>query len=311
MRTLLLLAATILLLDSDAASAQVPQLLSYQGVLTDNLGIIVPDGTHDLTFRIFNVDVAGAALFTETQTGLPVVRGGFSAVIGGVAPLTLPFDAQYWLEIQVDADAPLVPRVKLTSAPYALMAKTVPDGAITSAKIADGTVQPIDLRFGVPGVASATEGLGAVTLNATVQTILSRAITIPATIGYVLVWGTAQVNVFHTSGTATNFTFGVSDAAGAFPVNQDVALLLPSTAPTGTYVFPVTVHGLFEVLQAANTFYFLGTAASGSGSVNDMQLSMIFAPYAYGTVEPTEVGKGASAIEDIEPSQSLVSAPRH
>src|SRR5262245_22063580 len=324
MRTLLLLAAAILLL-SDPASAQVPQLLSCQGVLTDNAGIIVPDGAHDLTFRIFNVDVGGAALFTETQSSLPVVRGGFSALIGSVTPLTLPFDVQYWLEIQVDADAPLTPRVKLTSAPYALMAKTVPDGAITNAKIAtgavnsakiadnsistsdiaDGNVRPADLSFNEPGVASAIEGVASVPLTPAIQTLLSQSITVPTLPGYGLVIASAQVNVFHTNGTTDNLTFGVGDAPGAFFINQDVGLAIPASAPTGTYIFPVTVHSLFDMAPGTITFYFLGNATSGSGSVNDLQLSVLFAQYAYGTVE--SIVNAPVAIQGRDPARSSAS----
>ena len=43
-----------------AAAAEMPQLLSYQGVLTDGSGVAVPDDTYSITFRIYNVGAAGA-----------------------------------------------------------------------------------------------------------------------------------------------------------------------------------------------------------------------------------------------------------
>ena len=311
-RFLTFLFVTLTLLAHRPSAAQVPQLMSYQGVITDNAGIIVPDGPHDLTFRIFNVDVGGVALFTEVQTAVPVVRGGFSVLIGSVSPLTLPFDVEYWLEVQVDGDAPLAPRVKLTSAAYSLMAKTVPDGAITTSKIATGAIfrsqvalnslQNINF-FDEPGVASAAEGIAVVSLDGTVQTIMSRSITLPLP-GYVLVIGTGQANLGHANGTASNITFGVSDAAGAFPVNQDVAWSIPAAAPTGTYVSPVTVHGLFQVPLGLSTFYFLADENGGTGSVNDMQLSLVYIGTAYGTVTSTETGKGANSSDEAAPARS-------
>ena len=105
------------------ALSQVPPTMSYQGVLTDAGGNFVPDGFYDLTFRIYNVPLAGAALYTEAHTGVnhvQVSKGGFSVAIGSITPLLLTFDGPYYLGIQVAADPELAPRVALASSPYAL-----------------------------------------------------------------------------------------------------------------------------------------------------------------------------------------------
>ncbi len=115
----IILLAMIAVLSSKALAA-VPQTLSYQGLLKDAGGTVIPDGTYDVTFRIYNVPAGGAALWTETQS-VQVRDGVFSAVLGIVNPLTLPFDAFYWISIRVAPD-PELPRVVLTSAPYALRA---------------------------------------------------------------------------------------------------------------------------------------------------------------------------------------------
>jgi len=123
MKRIVLLLLTLGILFALPALAQVPQTMSYQGVLTDAAGNIVPDGYYDLTFRIYNVPTGGAALFTEAHTGavnhVQVSKGGFSAIIGSIAPLNLNFDGPYHLGIQVAADPELVPRIALTSSPYA------------------------------------------------------------------------------------------------------------------------------------------------------------------------------------------------
>jgi hypothetical protein len=115
-----------------ASAAQVPQTLSYQGVLTDNAGSIVTDGPYDLTFRIFNVDQGGAALWTEAHPAVAVETGGFSVVLGSITPLTLSFDRPYWLSVQVGADPQLAPRVPLASSPYSLSLRLPFTGTGTS-----------------------------------------------------------------------------------------------------------------------------------------------------------------------------------
>lgn len=133
MKRLTLIVGLLTIVFAPVARAQAPQLLSYQGVLTDAAGALVPDGPYNITFRIFNVAVAGAPLYVEFQPAVPVVRGGFSALIGSVVALALPFDEQYWLEIQVAPDPPLAPRIRLASAPYALSLRLPFSGSATSA----------------------------------------------------------------------------------------------------------------------------------------------------------------------------------
>ena len=114
------LCALLILVIAGVAEATVPATLSYQGLLKDPSGQVIPDGTYSLRFRLYNVAVGGAHIWTETQL-LPVTDGVFSAVLGTVIPLTLPFDAPYWISLQ-PAGSTELPRVELTSAPYALRA---------------------------------------------------------------------------------------------------------------------------------------------------------------------------------------------
>lgn len=128
----LALVFTGLLLTAAVASAQVPLSISYQGVITDNTGALVPDGAYDLTVRLYESSLAGAAVFTETHTATAVTKGGFSILLGSVAPLTLAFDKPYWLSLQVGADPELTPRVPLASSPYALSLKLPFTGSAAS-----------------------------------------------------------------------------------------------------------------------------------------------------------------------------------
>jgi len=92
--------------------------LSYQGRLTDATGTPVPDGTRPATFRIFDAETGGTELWAETISA--TVSGGvISVILGNSTPIDLKFDQQYWLEVQIEGQT-LQPRVKLTSAPYAM-----------------------------------------------------------------------------------------------------------------------------------------------------------------------------------------------
>ena len=67
-RTLL---AALLVVVSCAATpastpAAVPETMSYQGLLSDDLGAPLADGAHELVFAIYADAVGGAVLWTET-----------------------------------------------------------------------------------------------------------------------------------------------------------------------------------------------------------------------------------------------------
>jgi hypothetical protein len=117
-RALLMIA---LLVISLPAAAQIPATISYQGVLRDGEGLIVADDDYSLDFRIYSTLSGGAPLWEETQL-LPTSGGIFDAIMGSQVPLTLPFDAPYWLGITVNGSGEMLPRVELTATPYALRA---------------------------------------------------------------------------------------------------------------------------------------------------------------------------------------------
>jgi len=123
--------------------AQVPQTMSYQGLITDANGNPVIDGNYTITFTIYDTDPAAGAtgksnIWQETQT-VQVAGGIVNVLLGKVNPLTIDFDKQYWLGIALGTEPELTPRTQLTSSPYSFRAITVNDSAITSEKLADGT----------------------------------------------------------------------------------------------------------------------------------------------------------------------------
>ncbi len=100
-------------------SAQIPNTISYQGVLTDNKGNPVPDGNVSLTFRLYNASEGGDTLWQETQQ-VAVSKSIFNVVLGSVEQINLPFDEQYWLGVTIGDNEELTPRNALTASPYSL-----------------------------------------------------------------------------------------------------------------------------------------------------------------------------------------------
>ncbi|MCP4546952.1 MAG: hypothetical protein GY835_10855 [bacterium] len=120
MRRMLLLLILALMAATPMAHAAIPHTISYQGVLKDAAGTLVPDGPYALTFSIY--DTGSTLLWTETQT-LPVANGIFNATMGALNPINLDFTNQYTLGIAIGGDPELVPRVQLTATGYALNAE--------------------------------------------------------------------------------------------------------------------------------------------------------------------------------------------
>jgi len=103
-------------------AAAMSEVIGYQGVLRDSGGSPVPGGSYAVEFRIYDAETGGAQLWSESQT-VTVADGTMNVRLGEVTPLTgLDFDAQYWLEIAVEGEAPLVPRTMFTAVPYAARA---------------------------------------------------------------------------------------------------------------------------------------------------------------------------------------------
>lgn len=123
------------------AHAQVPEVISYQGVLTDTNGAPL-SGDYDITARLYAADLGGVQLWEETHYQVAVSNGVFNLKLGSVNAFSpeLDFSTAYWLGIAINDESELEPRLEFASVATALMSKTVMDGSVTSAKIADGAV---------------------------------------------------------------------------------------------------------------------------------------------------------------------------
>ena len=103
--------------------AQVPERMTYQGVLSDAAGELV-SMSMPMTFRIYGQAQGGSPLWAET-VDVEVAGGLFAAELGATTPLPagiFPADGSRWLGLEIDNDGEMVPRQALDSVPYALHA---------------------------------------------------------------------------------------------------------------------------------------------------------------------------------------------
>ncbi len=121
-------------------------LINHQGRLTEN-GTPVPDGSYAITVRIFDQEIGGLELYSETHTA-SVVDGLYNMSIGSVTPLStdvLTCDpatsgiCPRYLEIQIASDPPMTPRTRLVAGPFSGVAnrlqgdiETQPDAIVFS-----------------------------------------------------------------------------------------------------------------------------------------------------------------------------------
>ncbi|WP_158247324.1 MopE-related protein [Geothermobacter hydrogeniphilus] len=108
-----------------------PNLVNYQGVLTDSSGAPVTNAGQAMTFRLYDAPTAGKLLWEETRA-VAVQNGSYSLLLGSVTPFPADlFQSDgLWLEIIVGGEV-LGSRQQLASVPYALQAGRLAPGVMS------------------------------------------------------------------------------------------------------------------------------------------------------------------------------------
>jgi hypothetical protein len=96
-----------------------PRLFTYQGVLITPNGNAVPDGTYQLSIRLYSTPVDGIAVWEE-QHSVVTTNGVFDALLGSTSPLPVDFATSYWLAVELRGEDEMLPRTRLSAVPYAL-----------------------------------------------------------------------------------------------------------------------------------------------------------------------------------------------
>jgi hypothetical protein len=118
-----------------------PDAFNFQARIAAPSGNPVLDGNYNLRFRFYDAPTGGNVLHEYNAFNVPVKNGVAAITISGFT--ADKFHGNTWLAISVNGGADLAPRTQIVSVPYALkstLALTVPDGSITGAKLAAGTV---------------------------------------------------------------------------------------------------------------------------------------------------------------------------
>ncbi len=117
---------------------QMPNVISYQGVIQSVNGVPVQDSTYPVTVIIWTDADAGTPIWQDVFNA--EVRGGvFNILLGSHIPLpaSSAMDHPLWISVSVGEFSESSRRTMLSSVP---MAMNVTDSAITTKKLADGAV---------------------------------------------------------------------------------------------------------------------------------------------------------------------------
>lgn len=224
----LFLALAIVVL-SASAMAEVPQLINYQGRLTDNMGDAVPNAQYSIVFTIY--DNTSTTLWQETHASVTTSEGLFSVLLGagdhsgyGDLDESIFSDSVRWLGIKVGEDPEITPRTRFVSAPYAHQATHA--GYADSSGIlvgGGGDITAVHAGYGMMG--GGTEG--EVTLDIDVAGGLSR--------------GSDHIYITPNGVHSDRIMDGTISAADID--NTSVQQRVTGTAPPGNYITAVNADG--------------------------------------------------------------------
>jgi hypothetical protein len=128
----LLVLLSVLTFSISPCRAEIPKLINYQGMLTDDSGSPLTD-TVDVTFIIYDDPgpTGGNIKWEETQYDVSVINGLFNVILGTANPINLAFDQDYWLDITVEGEH-MPARLRFTSVGYAYRAMVADTAYVTT-----------------------------------------------------------------------------------------------------------------------------------------------------------------------------------
>ena len=157
-----LVAVLIILFGAIPVKSEIPRTILYQGILTDSIGLSVPDGTYFIRFRIWSDSTGTDIGFEKWNSNIQPydVTGGLLEVRLGQSPMpALPdnifkTDTNLYLGMTVGAASELTPRIKFAAVPYAYkaliadtanLAISVAPNSITGDAVVDSSIGLIKL----------------------------------------------------------------------------------------------------------------------------------------------------------------------
>jgi hypothetical protein len=247
------------LITCTSVRAEVPLLIHYQGRLLQGTNLV--NASLPLNLRLYTNASSGPFVYEDTGT-VSVVDGLYATYIGdGTSYGTLAeavTNGDLYVEVVVNGNV-LTPRERMTAVAFALVARSVADGGVSSSAIADGAVSSSKLATGAVGAVHLAAGA------VTAGSVASNAVTTDAiTDGTILAEDLADLaawKVTGNAGTATGMHFiGTTDAQPLeFRVNDSRVLQITADAS------PSFVAGHSANLTTNNP---LGAVIAGGGSAS-------------------------------------------
>jgi hypothetical protein len=118
----------------------IPRQLSYQGRLTDTLGVPVSDSSYPVTFRLYDMPSGGTPFWSESLD-VQTSGGLFTVLLGSTRPVdSMPAYGLAYLAMQVGSGSELVPRMQLVSSAYSFVAGN-------AARLDGNDMSVLDVRY--------------------------------------------------------------------------------------------------------------------------------------------------------------------
>ncbi|MCK5125246.1 MAG: hypothetical protein KAR42_03230 [candidate division Zixibacteria bacterium] len=108
-----------------SAVAEIPQMMNYQGRLSDDSGSPVADGNYTLYFHIYGSESGTDTIWSSGGQTVTAADGLFTYPLGSNVPFSsdLFYGPERYLGITVGTDSEISPRTRLTSNAYAFHAR--------------------------------------------------------------------------------------------------------------------------------------------------------------------------------------------
>jgi hypothetical protein len=197
------------------------------------------------------------------SNSVSVSNGLFNVMLGSLTPIpqsVITGNSTLWLGVTVGTDSEMTPRAQVGSAPFAMQALTVPDGSVTTAKIAANAVSQYQ---------AVTGSTGASTSSTSFVDIPNLSVTLTTTGGSVLVMFSGSHTPENISGVVGYWQIIRDDSTVLAFNNQGFAqyewatttLFGIDTPPAGTHTYKVQWRVSQGTLLASAGVYYENFAA--------------------------------------------------